>query len=306
MNSFLGVDIGATSIKASLSDSEGKIYDQSSAPTGPNTDNGSFLDSLEKLIENLVQNKQKTHPDLELSGIGIGSPGPIDRESGILISSANLPKLKQVRVVDRLKEKFRLPVYYDNDANCAALGEYWFGPGKGSPNLLVLTLGTGLGGGWIYEGKLFEGYKGNGMEVGHTTLKPAGALCGCGQRGCAEAYFSASGFSARMYERSGGKIENAEEFFDLVTKGDPNAKETLEEGVRILAELLRNMIHTINPECIVLSGGLSGSYHLFGKQLENRVREIIFPVFVGYTRFVAGGSVTGTIGAASLCMGKNQ
>ncbi|MGJ4747744.1 ROK family protein [Leptospira sp. SA-E8] len=297
MSSIIGVDIGAQSIKACLTDESGKIISQSDCKTGQEMDSKLFLSSLEEQISELISGSKDP-----VKGIGLGSPGPIDKENGILISSANLPLLKNVPLVDFLKKKFNIPVYYDNDANCAALGEYWFGEGKASSNLIVLTLGTGLGGGWVFQGKLFDGYLGNSMEVGHTTIHPGGALCGCGQRGCAEAYFSASGFSSRFLEKTGSKLSDIETLFDLVSKDHKEASEILEEGIESLAQLIRNLIHLLNPEHIVLSGGIAKSYSFFGKRLENRVKEIIFPIFKEYVKILPGKSVTGALGAASLCL----
>ncbi|TGK00234.1 ROK family protein [Leptospira langatensis] len=297
MSLVLGLDIGAQSIKACLTDRKGSILYQCDRKTGPETSNEDFLTLLEDSVSEVFNFSKEP-----IQSIGIGSPGPIDKENGILISSANLPKLKDVPLVSHLKKKFNIPVYYDNDANCAALGEYWFGSGKNSPSLIVITLGTGLGGGWVFEGKLFDGYKGNSLEVGHTTIRPGGALCGCGQRGCIEAYFSASGFSARYLEKTGKILSDVEILFETAEQGDPSAKLIIEEGIEALAETIRNLIHLFNPECIVLSGGIARSYSRFGKRLENRVREIIFPIFKDYTRILAGGSVTGALGAASLCL----
>ncbi|TGK04989.1 ROK family protein [Leptospira semungkisensis] len=297
MSLVLGMDIGAQSVKACLTNQEGSLLYQCDRKTGPETDNKEFLSLLEDSVSEILRFSKEP-----IASIGIGSPGPIDKENGILVSSANLPKLKNVPLVSHLKNTFRIPVYYDNDANCAALGEYWFGSGKNSPNLIVLTLGTGLGGGWILEGKLFDGYKGNSLEVGHTTIRPGGALCGCGQRGCIEAYFSASGFSSRYQEKTGKILSSVESLFEEEEKGDPSSKQILEEGIEALAETIRNLIHLFNPECIVLSGGIAKSYSKFGKRLENRVGEIIFPIFKDYTRILPGGSVTGALGAASLCL----
>lgn len=297
MSLYIGVDIGAQSIKSCLTDEFGRIFFQSGVPTGPETEQETFLDGIRNLVLDM-----KSKAEGKVFGIGIGSPGPIDKHNGILISSANLPMLKNVPIVDSLEKEFGIPVRYDNDANCAALGEYWFGVGKNSPNLVVLTLGTGLGGGWILDGKLFDGYNGNSMEVGHTTVEPGGALCGCGHRGCIEAYFSARGFSARYEERTGFKIPNIETFFEMASSGDEHAKAVLEDGTDKLAECIRNLVHTINPECVALSGGISLSYDRFGKRLENRIREITFPIFREYTRIIPGGTVAGALGAASLCL----
>ncbi|MFB5651840.1 ROK family protein [Leptospira wolffii] len=297
MSLYLGVDIGAQSIKACLTDESGEIHSQASCPTGAKMGNEEFLSELEDLISGILRSTGRT-----ASAIGLGSPGPIDKDQGILISSANLPLLKEVPIVSSLNRKFGIPVFYDNDANCAALGEYWFGAGKNSPNLIVLTLGTGLGGGWVFEGKLFDGYKGNSMEVGHTTVVPEGALCGCGQRGCIEAYFSASGFAARFLEKTGSRLEDIESFFKMAESGNSDAKEILDYGTDRLADAVRNLVHILNPECIVFSGGISLSYDRFGKRLETRIRETIFPIFREYTRILPGGAVTGALGAASLCL----
>ncbi|EMJ90918.1 ROK family protein [Leptospira alstonii] len=298
MKSYLGIDIGAGSIKANLIDKQGTVLKNASRTTGAETDEKQFLDSLCDIV---VEMK-----DFSLTAIGIGSPGPIDCENGILIQSANLPLLKNVALVAHLKKNFQIPVYYNNDANLAALGEYRFGLGKGSPSLVILTLGTGLGGGWIYQGKLFNGYKGSGMEAGHVTYLPNGSLCGCGQRGCTEAYFSASGLLNRYREKTGNRLNSVEEFFDKNRKGETNASILLNEGIEALAQLCRGLIHTINPEKIVFTGGLVKSWDLFGNSLKERIRELIFPIFRTYTQILPGGNVSGALGAAALCMENHE
>ncbi|XDD49507.1 ROK family protein [Leptospira sp. WS92.C1] len=298
MKSYLGIDIGAGSIKASLVTKDGNILKQTSRTTGTDTNEIQFLKSLEEIVSEIKESS--------MIGIGIGSPGPIDSERGILIQSANLPLLKEVALVDHLKKKFSYPVYYNNDANLAALGEYRFGLGKGSSNLLILTLGTGLGGGWIYQGKLFNGYKGSGMETGHVTYLAEGPHCGCGQRGCTEAYFSASGFLNRYLETTGRSLSSAEEFFKKVRETEPAAVRLLNEGIEALAQLCRGLIHTINPERIVFTGGLILSWDLFGNSLTKRIQEIIFPVFRTYTQILRGGNVSGVLGAAALCMENHE
>ncbi|EQA52277.1 ROK family protein [Leptospira kmetyi] len=298
MKSYLGIDIGAGSIKANLVDPQGNILGKTHRPTGAETDEKQFLKSLCDIVSEM-----KTP---SLVAVGIGSPGPIDSESGILIQSANLPLLKNVALVAHLKKNFQIPVYYNNDANLAALGEYRFGLGKGSQSLIILTLGTGLGGGWVYRGKLFNGYKGSGMEAGHVTYLPGGSPCGCGQRGCAEAYFSASGFLNRYEEKTGNRLSSAEEFFRRSRKGESAALSLLNEGVEALAQLCRGLIHTINPDRIVFTGGIVESWDLFGDSLKTRIEELIFPVFRTYTQILPGGNVSGALGAAALCMENHE
>ncbi|TGM52828.1 ROK family protein [Leptospira adleri] len=298
MKSYLGIDIGAGSIKASLVDTGGNILKQTSRNTGVETTEKEFLDSLVNIVSELE--------DSSLVAVGIGSPGPIDTENGILIESANLPLLKDVALVAHLKKNFKLPVYYNNDANLAALGEYRFGLGKGSGNLMILTLGTGLGGGWVYQGKLFNGYRGSGMEAGHVTYLPGGSLCGCGQRGCTEAYFSASGFLNRYRETSGAQLSGAEEFFEKVRTADRIATTLLNEGIDALSQLCRTLIHTVNPEKIVFTGGLVKSWDLYGDVLKEKIHGLVFPIFRTYTQILPGGNVAGALGAAALCMENHE
>jgi len=292
MKKFLGIDIGGGSIKATLTDREGQILEESKLQTNPNWENHEFLENLASLISSFLSHS--------ISGIGIGSPGPIDIERGIIHYSANLVNLKDVHLVSYLQERFALPVFLNNDANCAALGEYYFGAGQGVENLLVFTLGTGLGAGWVWKGELFNGYMGNGMELGHTTVVMDGALCGCGKRGCAESYFSARGLLNRYEEKSGVHLDSAYSFFELVRKKEPLAVSILEFGVRVFAECIRNVVHTINPEKIILLGGLTASYDLFEEKLKTRLQENIFSVLYTRLKIELGGKVAGSLGAASL------
>jgi len=293
MKKYLGVDIGGGSIRGSVIDGSGKIYCEYHEPTERYCDNEIFLNTVERVIE-------KNYNNEKFSAVGIGSPGPIDIDTGVIFSSANLVNLKNTALVERIKNKFNLPVKFNNDANCAALGEFHFGKGKGSVSLIVITLGTGLGAGWVFDGKIFNGFKGNGMEAGHVTVVMDGARCGCGQNGCAESYFGARGFLNRYQDKTGTTLGSAIDFFALVTKKDPVALEILDFGSRVLAELIRNLIHIANPEKIILVGGLTKSFDLYGKQLTKKVSEIIFPVFRNYTKIEVGGDVAGTLGAAAL------
>ena len=133
------------------------------------------------------------------------------------------------------------------------------------------------------------------MEAGHITVVKDGALCGCGQRGCVEAYFSTNGLLGRYFD-----LTNKKEFFELVSQNDKNANQILELGISVFAEGIRNVIHLVNPDKIVFVGGLTASYDLFGKSLEEKVNQIIFPVLASYVKFAVGKSVAGSFGAATL------
>ncbi|MCE9501279.1 MAG: ROK family protein [Leptospira sp.] len=294
MKKYLGIDIGGGSIRGSVVDESGKIYSEHRETTDRFSENEAFLSAVERVIE-------KNFKSEKFEKIGIGSPGPIDIDTGFIFSSANLVNLKNTPIIPHIEKKFNLPVRFNNDANCAALGEFHFGKGKGFTNLIVLTLGTGLGGGWINNGKIYNGYKGNGMEAGHVTVVMNGAKCGCGQNGCAESYFSARGLVNRYKDSTGDTLGSAADFFSLVQKGNPVAMQVLDFGINALAELIRNLIHITNTEKIIFVGGLTRSYDIFGKQLIEKVNEIIFPVFRNYTKIEVGSTLAGTLGAAALC-----
>ena len=292
---YLGIDAGGTGIKAGLIFRSGEIIFESNTPTGKNWGNEDFLNAVSSLCE-------KAFSVQKPEAIGIGTPGPIDIENGIILHSANMHGLNNVPLTESLKKKFSVPVFFNNDANCAALGEYHFGAGTGSKNLLVITLGTGLGAGWVLDGKIYNGFQGNGMELGHTTVEPdSKALCGCGQYGCIESYFSASGLLNRYEEMTGRRLANALEFFSLVQSGDEKAGDVLEKALGYFALTLRTAVHTVNPDRIVLVGGLAKSSDLYLEKLKKKVSQIVFPVLWNNLRLETGKNVAGTLGAGSLC-----
>ncbi|XDD47885.1 ROK family protein [Leptospira sp. WS39.C2] len=297
MDDAIGVDIGGGSIRASLFDANGLELKSNHSKTPEHLDNLSFLTVLIDTIAPLVTT---------CKGIGIGSPGPLNNESGVLLTSANIKGIKNVPIKSTLEKEFSLPVFYENDANCAALGEAIFGKYKSYESQLILTLGTGIGGGFVTNGKLYSGFLGNGIEIGHTTAVIGGALCGCGVKGCVESYFSTKGFINRYYEKTNTLLTNAEEFFNLVRSGDKIAKEVLEFGTITLAHAVRNAVHLLNPEAVVFVGGITKSYDLFGGILEKEIRTTIFTVLNDRLQIGLGGNISGTLGAASLVFAKEK
>lgn len=297
-NSFaIGIDIGGGSIRSGLYDRLGNELKYHSVPTPLQLNNDLFLQALEESILPVLQTK-------DILGIGVGSPGPLDTEKGILVSSANMKGISNVPIIPFLKDKFGLPCFYENDANCAALGEAYFGEYKNLSSQLILTLGTGLGGGFVSNGKLYSGYLGNGIEIGHTTAVIGGRDCGCGQKGCVESYFSTKAFIGSYAEKTGNNLQNAKEFFELVRKGDPNAIQILEFGTECLAHAIRGAIHILNPEAIVLVGGITKSADLFFEALENKIRSLIFPILEERLKIGIGGGFVGSLGAAGLVFSK--
>ncbi|TGN19349.1 ROK family protein [Leptospira idonii] len=289
----IGVDIGGGSVKAGLFDKEGKEKKESKQPIPSPLNEDSFIDTVKAAILPLLG-------DPNIKGIGIGSPGPIDADKGILISSANMPSLKNIPLKEKIESFSSLPVYYNNDANCAALGESIFGSQSHTDSQLILTLGTGIGGGFVERKKLFSGFQGNGVEIGHTTVVIDGAVCGCGGRGCVESYFSTRGFLGRYSEKTGVSLKNAEEFFQKVSSNDANAKEILDFGIICLSEAVRGAIHILNPESIVFVGGITASWNLYGERLSKEIRKRIFPVLNERLKIEVGKNFAGSLGAACL------
>jgi len=293
MRKYLGIDVGGSSIRGTVVDKEGNSFFDFQIPTDATASNKTFLDSIHLVIRHCLT-------AVPVDAIGIGTPGPINIDTGVLISSANISNLSNVELISFVKEKFHLPVYFNNDANCASLGEYHFGAGTNTKSLVVFTLGTGLGCGWVLNGKIFNGYKGNGMEAGHTTIIKDGAICGCGHRGCTESYFSTKGLLNRYRDLTAIQLTNAKEFFELVLIEDEPARKVLDLGISVFAECIRNVVHLVNPDKIIFVGGLTASYELFGKSLEEKAKSIIFPVLSDYIKFDVGASIAGTFGAAAL------
>jgi glucokinase len=289
---FLGIDVGGGSLKASLIDREGKVYQEEAIQTDRFWDNSKFLTTIHSLIEKFQK--------ISYVSIGIGTPGPIDIAKGTIIRSANLPNISNLALIDSISTRYKVPIHFNNDANCAALGSYFFNKDAQVESLVVITLGTGYGCGWIFNGKIFNGYLGNGMEAGHQTVITNGALCGCGQRGCVEAYFSTRGLLERFREKTNISLSDGKAFFKLIERKDEDAQDILSLGIEAFSNSIRNIIHLLNPNKIVLVGGLTKSKDLFFDRVNSHLDLIVFPVLRSHSKVSIGESIAGSLGAAAL------
>ena len=308
----IGVDIGGMSIKVGLVDENGKIIGENRVKTAKTADR--CLDNLFLQIRTLLNENNLTEKDIR--GIGVGCPGLVDVEKGIV---EHLPNLgwKSVPLVALLKEKFRTEIRISNDANVATLGEVLFGAAKGYDSAVMFTLGTGVGGGIVINGKLYEGGKGRGAELGHTTLIMNGAPCTCGRNGCVEVYVSATALigqtkaamradgDSEMWKYVGGDIDavDGRTAFECEKKGDPAAKRVVDNYVTYLSESIMNMLNIFRPPVFILGGGISKE----GKNLTDRVTAYLEEFSYGYkfapkTKIVTAtlGNDAGIIGAAAL------
>ena len=304
-----GVDIGGTTVKLGLFDQEGNILDKWEIPTSKSVDGAEILPDVAEAIE--AKSKEKGIDRKDVAGIGVGVPGPVD-STGVIHGTDNLG-WGTFNVAEVLSSLTGLPVKVGNDANVAAFGEMWKGGGKGYSNMVMITLGTGVGGGIISEGEIVSGYIGGGGEVGHIHIEDnEEAPCDCGNKGCLEQYASATGI-VRLAERRLRKDDaasilrdhpiSAKAVFDAVKAGDAVAMEVAKEFGKYLGKGLAVIASVVNPEVFVIGGGVSKA----GEVLFDYIR----PYYMQYayrvcreTKFVlaALGNDAGICGAAGLIL----
>ena len=271
-----GVDIGGTTCKIGLFEMSGSLLEKWEIPT--NTENGgaAILDDVAEAV--LGKMKQKKLTEADVQGIGLGVPGPVGRD-GTVFRCVNLG-WDVINVEKELGGKTGLCVKAGNDANVAALGEMWQGGGRGHENVVMVTLGTGVGGGIIIDGKIVSGFHGAGGEIGHIKMKDQeSGTCGCGGHGCLEQYASATGIVRLAKERLACKdtdsvlssVEDltAKAVFDAARDGDETAKELVDELCTMLGTALANIAAVVDPEIFVIGGGVSRA----GEILINGIRE---------------------------------
>jgi glucokinase len=314
-NILIGIDLGGTNIKIGCFDSNLKLLQKTSLETaeglGPKTVVERMTATIDKLVE---QCGFKPH---DITAAGIGTPGPADYKAGVIINSTNMPTFKNVPIRQMLSEELNCPVAFDNDANVACLGEFVAGAGKNITDMVFFTLGTGIGGGIISDGKLLRGSCGNAAELGHIIIFPDGRLCNCGQKGCAEAYASANNTARRAQEavergerstlkevlKQNGKIR-CEDVFELMKKGDALAEKIIDETAEALALLCVNMLHTTDPQRIVFAGGMIAAGDVLLNRIKHYFNEHIWKLKRESVEicFATAGEDAGIIGAAALSL----
>ena len=314
---YVGIDVGGTTIKVGLVDSEGNIFARRSTETRPEERTSEqILFDISRLVLELLSIADV--PMDAVGGIGMGVPGTVNSEKGIVTYSGNL-RFKNVDVMRVLREFFRgMPILVNNDANCAALGEARFGSGKGFDNVILVTLGTGVGTGFIVDGKILEGKFGEGAEGGHICIKMGGEKCTCGQRGCWETYASATALvrqTLNSYKRypNGimGQIIAADDNITARTaflarkNGDRRAAKVVSNYVGYIAVGIVNLVNVFRPDVVMIGGGVSHEGEYFIKMIDRAVRRHAFGGKQNHPPKVVPASLgndAGIIGAAALVM----
>ncbi len=267
-----GIDLGGTTVKIAYFDENGTMLDKWEIPT-VTADNGKqILPDIAASIRQYIDGNQIV--ETEILGLGIGVPGPVDSK-GTVNKCVNLG-WGVFNIADELCKLTGFPVKAGNDANVAALGEYWKGGGQGCENMVFATLGTGVGGGIVIEGRLLHGTHGSGAEIGHMVLnRNETAVCGCGKRGCVEQYCSATGI-VRLAGLHGMENVTCKDIFDAGKAGDPVALEVLDEYYEYLGEFLGSLCSVIDPEIVVLGGGVSKAGDVLLKGVEPYFHKYVF------------------------------
>ena len=290
-----GVDVGGTTIKMGFFETSGKLIDKWEIKTDTSNGGENILSDIAKAIDNKLAQEGISKNDVQ--GVGVGVPGPVNSK-GIVLKCVNLG-WGVFNVEEELASLTGLKVKAGNDANVAALGEMWQGAGKGSEDMVMVTLGTGVGGGIIVDGKVIAGANGAGGEIGHITVNNDEIeACNCGQYGCLEQYTSATGI-VRMAKRKLAKTDeetslraveelSAKTIFDEAKKGEKIAGELVEELGKILGGTLSNIAAVTNPEVIVIGGGVSKAGQILIDTIHKHFTESVFHACKD-TRFVLAG-----------------
>lgn len=267
----IGIDLGGTNLRIGLFNEEGEIISEQSRPTEAEKGPDYTINNMAEVI-----NKLKSQYDIK--AVGIGSPGPLLPKTGVIIEPPNLPGWVNVPIVDLLEEKIGLPVSLENDANAAALAEAKLGAGKGSGSVFFITVSTGIGGGYVLDGQLVSGAQGNCGEIGNMIVNPSpDAYQGPGlNKGALEGLASGTAIGRIGKERL--NITNgAQGVFQLAEQGNQQAQEIIDEAINYLSIGLANIIHTVNPEVIVIGGGVMKSKDLILVPLIEKTREYVYP-----------------------------
>ncbi|HYF90807.1 MAG TPA: ROK family protein [Symbiobacteriaceae bacterium] len=301
---YLGIDIGGTGIKAALVDEQGRILHHAETPTRASEGATAVLGRVEHLAASLM-----TRAGAPVAGCGVGSAGRIDTRRGcVVFASGNLPGWTGQPLASDLSARLSLPVVVDNDVNVAAIAEGWVGSARGTGNYLMLTIGTGVGGAIVVGGKLWRGARSGAGEVGHMALFPGGLECNCGGAGCAEQYVSAKALTRRAneYMDRGHPFRGIREVLSAAEKGNPQRREAARKGVeRFVADLalfLMNLQQVLDPQVIVVGGGIVRLGYWWDRLLEAVARECRPRSLTIRLKRAHCGPLAGVVGAARLAM----
>ena len=300
---IVGVDVGGTNVVVGTVQADGgELYGLHQESTRVKDGADAVVAQIASLVKRSIADARRAlgRPP-EIMGVGIGSPGPLDTKRGVVLLTPNLG-WRNYPLRDRVGAATGLPATLDNDANCAIFGEWWRGAAEGARHVIGFTIGTGIGGGIVLDGKIYHGASDIAGEFGHMTIDPAGRRCGCGNYGCLEAYASGPAIAARAREGVEAGIQSrlaeyvrgdldavtAQVVYEAARDGDEHAQEVVKETARLLGAGIASLINVFNPEVVVICGGVTRAGDLLFAPLEVEVRRRAFRPAVDVCRIVPG------------------
>jgi len=294
----IGLDLGGTNLRAAAVDRKGNMLSSVGGKTGFAAEREAIVSEMVEAIDSL----RREIGESSLLGIGVAVPGFIALEKGVVLNSNNIPALENFPIRDELSERLNAPVILENDANAAALGEKWIGAGREFSDLVMLTLGSGVGGGIISNGKVLRGYLGMAGEFGHITVVPNGNPCGCGNRGCVEKHASATAITAMARLLGLGDAMSSKEVYELALAGNEKARTIFESVGEILGITLALLINSFNFPLYLVAGGVIAAWDLFAPTMVAETRRRSFAFRTTDTRIERAqlGNQAGLYGAAFL------
>jgi glucokinase len=309
---FVGVDIGGTKVAAGLVDSNGEILSHERVPMISNSTAQDGLSAVLSAISKLIASAKA-----DVAGIGICAPGPLDPLTGVVLNPPNVPCWRNFPLAESVQKQYSVPVKVDNDANAAALAETRWGAARGYKQVFYATIGTGIGTGVVFNGRIYHGRTGTGAEGGHVSVDYHGPTCPCGKRGCIEMLASGTAIARRarelisagmkscISELVGGDVSKitGEIVANAYTAGDSLAREILGDAAEALTVWLSSMIDVLDPDVIVIGGGGAALYSPFFSQIQARVPKITLNPRASEVPIVAAryGAEAGIAGGAALC-----
>lgn len=305
----IAADIGGTNLRAALVTADGQVTHRQQAPTPKSATSESIVREIVGLLMAVAENAE---------GVPLGAclavPGLINGDAGTVVIAPNVPGFRNLNLTTPVNESLGIPCFIENDASAAGLGEFRFGAGRGTRNLLHATLGTGIGGGIVIEGRLYRGSKGLAGEIGHMVVDPSGPVCNCGSRGCLEAMVSGVAFAGRakrlisldrspfLKERVGTRDPLATDLFAAAQAGCQHSAAEIQHGGHLLGLALGGLTNVLNPDAITLSGGLLAMGEMFLEPMRKAMFSIAYgPASGTIVRLSTLGDDAGLLGAAAVC-----
>ncbi|AYD39222.1 ROK family protein [Clostridium fermenticellae] len=311
INSYVvGVDLGGTRIRGAIADNKGNILSKYKMDTNSQKGSDEVFKNIKLVIDNVIQNSNSKIIDIE--SISIAAPGPIDINKGVILNTPNLP-FENFNIVKKIQDAYGIRTYLENDANAAAIGEFMFGSGKGSKNMIYITISTGVGGGAVLDGKLYHGSSYNALEIGHMTIIPDGPKCNCGNYGCLESLSSGTAIrdQALKFIRDGKDtsllkydIITSAEVFKEAENGDKISKDILDRSLNFLGIGVANLVTMFNPDVVVIGGGVSRGGKIVFDKIRNVVNKRCFLPMSKTCKIVKAGlgDDSGLIGTVAIAM----